>query len=233
MAGIRTAYTDADLTFHMQVYRDFARAESCLRRLRQHFPLSRVLVVSDGDRDLRYASLGNLFDVELHFCDRLYPLRNGGRMIERVFSLWGMQTEYLFKIDPDARVHRRFRYLPDEPVAMFGDCLPIQGGCMGFTRQAGQRLLGSGLLTDPILTQPERSWALHPDGSLNEPLWNGIQRNGLIRTDWIFAYCSRELGIPQIAYSEIYSRWREPVPDDIDVAVSHPHKETTIDREEL
>ncbi|WP_169314960.1 hypothetical protein [Rubinisphaera brasiliensis] len=54
-------------------------------------------------------------------------------MIERMFALWGIHTRYLFKIDPDARVHRRFRFLPDEPCAMFGDCLPIQGGCMGGT----------------------------------------------------------------------------------------------------
>lgn len=230
---MHNGYTDDDLTFHMQVYHDFERAEQALTSLREHFPRSRMLVVSDGDRDLRFASFRERFDAEVHYCERLYPLKFGGQMIERMFSLWGMQSDYLFKIDPDACVHRRFRFLPEEPIAMFGNCKPIQGGCMGFTREAGKRLLSSGLLADPILTQPERSWALLPDGALHEPLWAGIQRNGLIRTDWIFAYCSRELDIPQVGFSEIYSRWREPVPDEIDVAVSHPHKETSIDREEL
>ncbi|MCA9082164.1 MAG: hypothetical protein KDA58_16500 [Planctomycetaceae bacterium] len=233
MNNLRTTYSDRDLTFHMQVYQDFSRAEWCLRHLRGCFPDCRVIVVSDGDRDTRYSAFRDTFQVEMHYCDRLYPLLHGGKMIERMFALWGMRTSFLFKIDPDARVHRRFRYLPVDPLSMFGDCLPIQGGCMGFTREAGQRLIDSGLLIDPILTQPERSWALLPDGSLHEPLWNGIQCNGLIRTDWILAYCSRELDIPQLAFPEIYSRWREPVPDDIDVAVSHPHKETSIDREEL
>lgn len=230
---MRTDYTDADLTFYLQVYRDVARAAWCLTALRQHFPHARVLVVSDGDRDLRYAALRRRFGVEFRLGERLYPRQYGGRMIERMLRLWNTQTDFLFKIDPDALVQRRFQWLPAEPLALFGDCQPLQGGCVGYTRQAGQRLLDSGLLADPVLTQPEQSWALLPDGSLHESLWTDISISGLVRTDWIIAWCCRRLDIPQVGFPEIYSRWREPVPDGLDVAVSHPHKHIPIERDEL
>lgn len=230
---MRTDYTDADLTFYLQVYRDVARAAWCLAALRQHYPHVRVIVVSDGDRDLRYAALRRRFGVEFHLGERLYPRQYGGRMIERMLRLWGLQTDYLFKIDPDALVHRRFQWLPEEPVALFGDCQPLQGGCVGYTRQAGQRLLDSGLLADRVLTQPEKSWALWPDGTLHESLWTDISISGLVRTDWIIAWCCRQLDITQIGFPEIYSRWREQIPDGLDVAVSHPHKHIPIERDEL
>lgn len=229
----RTDYTDADLTFYLQVYRDVARAAWCLTALRRHYPHARVIVVSDGDRDLRYAALRRRFGVEFHLGERLYPLQYGGRMIERMLRLWNLQTDYMFKIDPDALVHRRFQWLPAEPLALFGDCQPLQGGCVGYTRQAGQRLLESGLLADPVLTRPELSWALLPNGSLHESLWTDISISGLVRTDWIIAWCCRQLEISQIGFPEIYSRWREPIPDGLDVAVSHPHKHIPIERDEL
>lgn len=229
---MRTAFTDADLTFYVQVYRDYHRAHWCLAHLRRHYPAARMLVVSDGDPDLRFTSFVARFGVELHFGERLYPLPYGGRMVERML-LWGAQTDYLIKLDPDAVVHRRFRWLPDEPLAVFGDCEPTQGGCMGFTRAAGERLLDSRLLRDPVLTRPDESWAQRPDGSAIESLLEPVGQDGLVRTDWIIAWCCRRLGIPQIGFPEVYSRWREDVPDGLDVAVTHPHKDVPIDRDEL
>jgi hypothetical protein len=230
---MRTEYADADLTFYLQVYRDLTRAEWCLTQLRQHYPDARVIVVSDGDPDLKFAALVARFGVELHYGERLYPLPNGGRMLERIFALWGMRTDYLFSIDPDTQICRRFRWLPDEPVALFGDCWPIQGGCMGFTRQAGQRLFDSRILCDPLLTRPAESWAKLPDGRLVTDMLTAIDEDGLVRTDWIIFWACHQLGIPQISFGEVYSRWREIVPEGLDRAVTHPHKELPIERDEL
>ena len=72
-----------------------------------------------------------------------------------------------------------------------------------------------------------------PDGRVNADLLKMVQCDGRIRFDWVIAWCCRRLGIPQIWFDEVFSVWRDPVPDEIDVALSHPHTEIPIDREEL
>lgn len=230
---MRMSFTDGDLTFYLQVYRDLARAHWCLTHLRRHYPASRVIVCSDGDPSPCFARLVDEFRVEYHVGQRMYPLRFGGRMLERMLLLWGMETDYLFSIDPDTKIERRFRWLPSDDLAVFGDCEPTQGGCQGFTRNAGSRLVDSGVLHDPILTRPAESWAVLPDGRVLDDMLESITHNGLVRTDWIIAWCCRRLSIPQLIFPEVYSRWREPVPDGLDVAVTHPHKHLPIDRDEL
>lgn len=230
---MRTRFTDSDLTFYLQVYRDLERARWCLGHLRQHYPDSRVIVCSDGDLDPRFARLVDEFHVEYHVGQRMYPLRFGGRMLERMLLLWGMETDFLFSIDPDSKIERRFHWVPDEHITIFGDCEPTQGGCMGFTRAAGKQIVDSGLLRDPILTRPAESWAVLPDGRVLEDMLEAVVNDGMVRTDWIIAWCCRRLGIPQLIFPEVYSRWREAVPDGLDVAVTHPHKLIPINRDEL
>ncbi|MFV0443965.1 MAG: glycosyltransferase family A protein [Planctomycetaceae bacterium] len=229
----RLTYADADLTFYLQVCRDSQRAEWCLENLRRQFPTSRVIVVSDGDPDRRYAAFIDRYRVEFHIGEELYPLRHGGRIIERMLGLWGANTAYLFNIDTDTLIHHRFRWLPGEKLAVFGNGLPTQGGCVGFTQAAGASLLESGLLADPILTCPEQSWAVMADGTTNEVVLQIVRRDGRVRTDWLIGWCCRQLGITQIHFAEVFSQWRDPVPDGLDVAVSHPHKQIPLDREEL
>ncbi|MFV0445652.1 MAG: hypothetical protein ACK5Q5_18885 [Planctomycetaceae bacterium] len=233
MTEPRTTYTDADLTFYLQVCRDYRRAEWCLDHLRAHFPAARVIVISDGDPDPRFESFVPRFSVEYRAGERLYGLEHGGRMIARMLSAWECSSDFLFKIDPDTLVHRRFRWLPCDNLAVFGMGLPTQGGVMGFTRAAGERLLQSRLLASPLLTDPARSWGVMADGAVNADLLKMVQSDGRIRFDWVLAWCCRQLGIPQIWFDEVFSVWRDPVPEDIDVALSHPHTDIPIDREEL
>lgn len=233
MTEPRRNYTDSDLTFYLQVCRDSQRAEWCLEHLRRHFPTSRVIVISDGDHDRRYAAFIERHRVEYHLGEELYPLRHGGRIIERMLGCWGANTAHLFKLDPDTLVHRRFRWLPGEELAVFGNGLPTQGGCIGFTQAAGARLLESGLLIDPILTRPEQSWAVMADGTLNKVVRQIVRRDRRVCTDWLIGWCCRQLGIPQLHFAEVFSQWRDPVPDGLDVAVSHPHKQIPLEREEL
>lgn len=229
----RRSYIDADLTFYLQVCRDYQRAEWCLENLRRHFTQSRVIVISDGDSDRRYAAFIDRYRVEYHVGEELYPLQNGGRIIERMLGCWGANTAYLFKLDTDTLIHRRFRWLPGEDLAVFGNGLPTQGGCIGFTRAAGARLLESCLLADPILTRPERSWAVLADGTLNKAVLQIVRRDGRVCTDWLIGWCCRQLGIPQTHFTEVFSQWREPVPHSLDVAISHPHKQIPLERAEL
>ena len=229
----RQAYTDADLTFYLQVCRDYQRADWCLQNLRRHFPTSRVIVISDGDPDRRYAAFIDRHRVEYHIGEELYPLWHGGRIIERLLGCWGANTAYLFKLDTDTLVQRRFRWLPGEELSVFGNGVPTQGGCIGFTRAAGAKLLNSGLLTHPVLTRPEQSWAVMADGTMNSVALSIVRRDGRVRTDWLIGWCCRQLSIPQIHFAEVFSQWRDPVPDGLDVAVSHPHKQIPLERDEL
>ena len=57
-------YSDADLTFYMQVYHDYELAEWSLSRVRAFFPSSRIVVISDGDKDERYRNFISKFNAE-------------------------------------------------------------------------------------------------------------------------------------------------------------------------
>src|SRR5262245_37020207 len=50
-------YADSELTFYLPVYRNHDLADTCLRRLRTHFPCVHVIIRSDGDDDPRYRAL--------------------------------------------------------------------------------------------------------------------------------------------------------------------------------
>jgi hypothetical protein len=136
-------------------------------------------------------------------------------------------TAYLFKIDPDTQFHRRFRYLPAE-TAMFGtvqgapDRLSVQGGCIGFTRDAAERISDSRLLLDPIL----RDCKAGPS-HLSKLARRGRDR-GLASFDWSLGWVADQIGIPLIDFPEVYSIHGEVVslPEDEEekdtYAVTHP-----------
>jgi|GEM_PF-5393553 len=225
---------DHEITFYLQVFYDYGRAQWALSQLRRHYPTSRVIVASDGDPNIRYTQWLNEFEIELLYGRNLYRLTEGGGMLKRVLNLWGCDSNYLVTIDTDTCVHRRFRSLPDaQAVVMFGDCQPIQGGCKGFTKNAGRKILHSGILDDPILSDPVKSFAMQADGKLNRVVADTAIQQQRIVEDWMWSWVCRQLEIPCLQHPEIYSRWRQRVPEGLDVAISHPHKEIPLDRTEL
>jgi len=228
----RTEYDDEDITFYLQVYRDAAEAEQCLRSLRRHYPRSRVIVISDGDDDRRHARLARRFGAEYTAGERLYGIEHGGKMIQREFDAFlARPSDYLFKIDTDTRIHRRFRYLPTGCVA-FGtleleavithvklDFPSVQGGCMGFTLEAARRIAESGLLLSDELLDYRATYADIPAIVLR------AENRGLISDDFINRYVCRRLGIPLMEYDEVRSLFRGKIaPDGEGFAVTHPHK---------
>ena len=122
--------------------------------------MSRVVLRSDGDPTLAFRpsprASTSIFAAESH----LFGIENGGAVIERMLELFlEHPTPYLFKIDPDTAIHRCFQYLPDRG-GLFGtpqgekDTPSIQGGCMGFTLDAAERILKSEMLRDDRLRGP-------------------------------------------------------------------------------
>lgn len=223
---VLTSYCDQDLTFFALVYHDYDALADCLRDLRKYYPASRVILRSDGDSDPRLALLADRNDVDFRSESRLFAIENGGAIIERMLMLFlERPTGYLFKIDPDTVIHRRFRYLPLRN-GVFGtlQCEPdtpsVQGGCMGFTRDAAEQILKSGLLRDCRLHQPAK---FIDDSPYFFRMTDRAGRCGLASFDWIVPWVACELGIPLYAFDEVNSGWRQPPPTpEGRYAVSHP-----------
>jgi hypothetical protein len=225
-AEMLTNYRDEDLTFFAQVYKNYDVAAECLGDLRKHYPASRLILRSDGDSDPRFPTLAERNDAEFRSESRLFGIENGGAVIERMLVLFLKKpTRYLFKIDPDTVIHRRFQYLPLRS-GLFGtlqtvpETPSIQGGCMGFTRDAAEHILQSEVLRDSRLREPAR---FIDDSPYFFRMADRANRCGLASFDWIVPWVAGELGIPLYPFDEVNSGWQQAPPNpDQRYAVTHP-----------
>jgi hypothetical protein len=219
-------YSDNDLTFFALVYKDYDATAACLADLRKHYPSSRVILRSDGDQDARFPPLAGSHQVDFRRESRLFGFENGGAVIERMLELFlETPTRYLFKIDPDTVIHRRFKHLPDRS-GVFGtlqceeETPSVQGGCMGFTRDAAERILQSRMLRDDRLKEPGKFISESP---YFFRMADRANRCGLASFDWIVPWVARELGIPLYRFDEVNCGWQQPPPNpEGRYAVSHP-----------
>jgi hypothetical protein len=225
-ADVLTNYCDDDLTFFALVFQNYDATAECLRDLRKHFPASRVVLRSDGDPDRRFPILARRNHVDFRAESRLFTIENGGAVIERMLVLFlEKPTRYLFKIDPDTVIHRRFQYLPVRN-GLFGtlqtpqETPSIQGGCMGFTRDAVEQILQSEMLRDRRLREPAR---FINDSAYFVRMTDRANRLGLASFDWIVPWIASELGIPIYPFDEVNSGWQQAPPNPNQrYAVSHP-----------
>jgi len=229
--GDTAEYRDQDLTFVLQVYRDHGLAREAMARLRGVFPGARVVLVSDGDADPRHAALAARYGAEYVMGERLYGVQHGGRIVQRMLDLYlERPTPWLFRIDTDTRVHRRFRWLPtgscvfgtlEHETEAHGERLDppcVQGGCIGFTRPAAERLSVSGLFLSPSLLDWAGTWATTRDTRERA-------RNGRVSFDHLVRWACRELDLSPREYDEVRCLWRRRVPNPgLRYAVTHPHK---------
>jgi hypothetical protein len=228
----RYQYDDSDVTFYLQVYRDFQDAVGCLDSLRRHYRSSRVIVMSDGDPDSRYSRFSQDYGVENLYGQRLYPAVHGGRMIQRMLTLFMQKpSAYFIKIDTDTRFHRRFRYLPGGPV-LFGTLEwrtarfkrklrppNIQGGFIGFSRAAAVKLHDSRIFLAEALRDHRQTYADTLD------IVRRVERQGLISMDHMLRWACKSLDIPMVGFNEVFSVWRGNIArDGQGYAATHPHK---------
>jgi hypothetical protein len=223
---VKTPCNDSDLTFYLPVYRNYDLADACLRRLRTHFPGARVIIRSDGDDDPRYPALAARHGTEYRAEVRLFPIENGGAAIARMLELFlERSSHFLFKIDPDTVVHRRFAFLPAQ-CGLFGTVmnslgsLAVQGGCLGLTIDAVRRIDQSGLLRHPDLKNP----GIRRDESSHwRILARRAERCGLSSFDWTLGWVAAELQIPVFDFPEVHCTWKTPVDNsDLRYAITHP-----------
>jgi hypothetical protein len=219
-------HCDDDLTFFAMIYKNYNATAQCLADLRKHYPASRVILRSDGDPDPRFPILAQRYEVDFRGESRLFGIENGGAVIERMLELFFERpTRYLLKIDPDTVIHRRFKYLPVRS-GLFGtlQCVPespsVQGGCMGFTRDAAEQILESELLRDARLRDPAK---FIDDSPYFFRMAHRANRCGLAGFDWIVPWIASELGIPIYSFDEVNSGWQQAPPNPNQrYAVSHP-----------
>jgi len=234
-----THYSDGDIVFFLQGYHDCNLAEWCVSNLREHFPLSPLILVSDGDADPCWGRLAEQYSgVRGLYGERLFELANGGALLHRMLDLFfRAPSKYLISIDPDTGIHRRFEFLPTR-TCLFGtlQTMPltgpsgtvmyqhsIQGGFIGMTLSAARLLYKTGCFLWPELLDFERTWGR------GEPTKERIATTALVSKDWIVGYCAKRLRLPMYDFSEVMCRWKTYVPNpDLRYAVTHPCKERKL-----
>jgi hypothetical protein len=224
---------DPDLTFFMNVYRDFALAQRSISAVRLHYPKARLVVVSDGDDDRRYEELGRTLAFEYVKGERLIGVEHGGAFVDRMLRLFLKQpTPYLLKIDTDTIVHRRLRSLPTDTcvfgtlehyTAGLGEALDppnVQGGCIGLTVDAARLLADAGVFSAAELLDPFSTWALCTDMIFR------VRRRGLVSDDFLLRYGCAKLSIVPVESPEIHSLWWGCIENPgLRYAITHPHKD--------
>ncbi len=169
------SYTDADITFYVNVYKNYEQADWCLSNLRQHFPDTRLLVVSDGDPDESYKAFEDKYGAVVKYQPRLFLYESKGMLLhQRILDFMEQPTKYLLKIDTDTGIHRRFKYLPK--YEFFGNphyytdyhIRDVIGGFVGLSLEAATILLESKIFLDEKL--PQLMWKKRgvTDDLLNE-----------------------------------------------------------------
>jgi hypothetical protein len=219
-------FGDDDITFFMLMYHDFDLAHRCLADLRAHFPRARVVVRSDGDPNPRHGELVDLYAVEYLREPRLFAVENGAAVVRRMLELFAERpTRFMFKIDPDTVVQRRFRFVPARE-GHFGtlqgppDCVAVQGGCMGFTPGAVAALADCEFLRDPRLADP----CAHRETDMYfAKMARRADKVGLSSFDWSLGWAATALGVEMFEFPEVRSQWKVPVDDpDRRFAIVHP-----------
>ena len=220
-------YSEADITFIMQVYKDYDLALCALKRMRYFYPKSRLVIISDGDKDPRYKNFVILFNAEYIEGNRLFGIQNGGSMLHRWLEYYMFKpSAYLIRVDTDTRIDRRFRYLPI-PIGydIFGSTETehriIQGGCIVFSFKAAKKLYDSRIFMSEKLKDYNSTWGSY----LGTDFLMERVKQGLIYSDWVLKFACSAVGINTIDFYEIHSTWKKGILNqDKRYAVVHPDK---------
>lgn len=225
---------DREIAWCIQLYQ--SNPAVCLQHLRTHYPDSRVVLLVDGDRGnlARYAELAAEFRAELVSGEHLMAFPSSHLYVERMLqqALRGNER-FFFRIDPDTRVWRRFRWLPGLACAFgtletaseaFKDRIRhppnVQGGCIGVTREVVEGVLQSGVLShQQCVVEARAGWVRCAD-------CEHVAGRGMMLDDYVLTWAVDAAGFPIVSHPEIASYWRNAVPNaTLNFAVTHPHKE--------
>jgi len=144
--------------FYMGVYKDQFLAKLAIEALQKFYSDSPILCIADGTKDDIFSQFCADRGVQYTEGERLKLPQFAGRWTERFLKLF-LQTDapLVIKIDPDTRVNRAVEEFPKASIfSMFRYYLNgkriLNGPAIGFTREAAQAILDSGLLHDEKYT---------------------------------------------------------------------------------
>lgn len=219
------------LAFYFSIYQDELLAVRLVSQLREFYPSSQVVAITDGpsrnDRAKKYLS-ANATLVETK--ERLKTPGYGGLFTDRNLNILTTEldtdTDLVFKLDPDSYVWRKFNYFPN--AHWFGGTFVdtvfnnpcCAGGCWGMRYGAVLQLYESGLLTHDILkgiSYDRYTKARNKKGDLHHKM------KQVTREDVLVGWAMSQLEIVPCAWDEVYLRQsgevtQAPTP----VAVTHP-----------
>lgn len=223
-------YTDKDITFYLVVYKDYERAVWCLDKVRVAYPEARIVIDVDGDKDERWALCRHLYNAEVNYGKRLFKLKYGGAIVKRMLEHHvndPAHRRWLFRIDTDTEIRRRFKYLPVHDY--FGHYYKwrnfIQGGCIGLTRNVAARILKRGCLDRRDLATNPMIWQERKDTAHGR-----VGKYGLVSFDWLLNWAMCQLKVRGRDFPEVRSTWRDAIPAEVDCAVAHPCKDIPVRR---
>lgn len=221
------SFADSDVAWCLHVFNELEALRWCAAEIRRHYPGSRIAVISDGD-DVDYEPIVAEYALSLIRGEHWRPTATGHRYVARLLeTMLAVPETYLFKIDPDTWVRRRFRRLPLFSC-LFGTIesrselyheeiapVSLQGGCIGMTRDAAEEILTTGLLNEAnCVTNRAQTWARCKD-------FREYSRR-TVSEDHVLTWAADRLGIPVLGHSEIGCRYRQAPSGAF--AITHPHK---------
>ena len=193
--------------------------EWCLNNIYLHNPDAKIVVINDGA--IRSDSKFNIH----RYIDGEWLKRScrGAEWWDRFFceALQHPEWNHVIKIDPDAKVHRPFREIPD--ADFFGNVSTkgtfdehIQGHCQGFSRRFAERVVNSGIARHERYRDVENR-IIGPGGRA----WLSDKPEGFTSIDAMIWKIAAALGFPATDWPEVM---HEPTNPNADYAVTHPHK---------
>lgn len=215
------------VAFFLGVYREQASAKTRVLLLRDLYPESPILCISDGVDDSDFTAFCWNQGVNYFVGDRIKIKGYCGAWTERYFRFFIESTPSevttLIKIDPgDTGIHRCFKYLPDPSVDIFGTVFRgsrpnVCGGCIGYRRKAVERFLECGLLnTIELGTYRRFSEKWMRTGEEPEATEIAFQ-------DEIVFKVAQQLELKIERFAEVYANMRRSIPNaEKKLALSHP-----------
>ena len=220
---------DSQLGFVFHVHKNDRRiALRLAKEIREFHPESSAICIGDGFNEPEF--IEQLKTLDIRFASSREPLKtalSGWRWVQR-FLINGLrlETDYFLRIDSDSRLHRRIEFVPD--ADMFGGLTQetiapwpfIPGGCIGFKKEAAQKILQSKVLEDPFYSNP--TYFAYPRYS-NELRHRGerASRKAYYLDDIALGHIASVLGLTMAKWSEANIRFRGR-PLFANKAISHP-----------
>lgn len=203
---------NTDLVFGIAIYNEgVAQLDWCLSNLRNVYPEVQAFVVSDGasaELVSQYQGCCQEHQVRCVEGQRLKALEQGALWWKRFLDLsLEYPAQYIFKMDPDTCLRRRFEFFAPFDIAGTLEGDNIQGGIQCLRRSAAIRISDSGICLD--VSFRDRKWEY---------------RRGEACSDRLLCHIRKKLGLTVGNWTEVDSLWKATRPPRVDAAATHPHK---------